>query len=90
MAAHLNGLHISTDYTTHSAAESMDVMMDSRDAEAFGEKVKGHTIVLSEEVKRIKEEPILPAVLIERYLVNSLCNFSTPGYDDDHYKNTGI
>ncbi|KOB74022.1 Uncharacterized protein OBRU01_09659 [Operophtera brumata] len=68
MAAHLNGLHISTEYTAHAPAESMDVLMESRDAgaEALGERAKGHTIVLSEEVKRIREEPILPAVLIER------------------------
>lgn len=70
MAAHLNGLHISSEYTAHSLATSdiMDVSMEpSTSMSAFStEKLKGHTIVLSEEIKKLKEEPLLPAALIER------------------------
>ncbi|XP_021182403.3 uncharacterized protein LOC110370772 [Helicoverpa armigera] len=63
MAAHLNSLHISSEYTPHALAsdEVMDVGM-----EPVTEKLKGHTIVLSEELKKLQEEPLLPASLIER------------------------
>ncbi|XP_068623412.1 uncharacterized protein Mst85C [Battus philenor] len=68
MAAHLSGLHISSDYTAHSLAtpaeENMDVGMDT--AMSISEKLKGHKIVLSEELKRLQEEPLLPPSLIER------------------------
>lgn len=71
MAAHLNGLHISSDYTAHSLAapsdENMDLGMDT--AMSLSEKLKGHKIVLSEELKKLQEEPLLPATLIERYLI---------------------
>lgn len=67
MAAHLNGLHISSNYTQHSLA-SEDVMELSVEPNAMSisEKLKGHTIVLSEDVKKLQEEPILPQVLMER------------------------
>lgn len=66
MAAHLSGLHISSQYTPHSLAQE-DVWMDTGATTMLNtEKLKGHTIVLSEEVKKIQEEPLLPAVLIER------------------------
>ncbi|XP_072934489.1 uncharacterized protein [Epargyreus clarus] len=63
MAAHLNSLHISSDFTKHSLAcdESMEMSLDP-----IREKLKGHTIVLSDEVRKIQEEPLLPAALIER------------------------
>lgn len=68
MAAHLNGLHISSNYTQHSLA-SEDVMELSVEPNimSISEKLKGHTIVLSEDVKKVQEEPILPQVLMERY-----------------------
>lgn len=74
MAAHLNGLHISTEYTSHSLAseDMMDVGMDSPVPSTstanipMSERLKGHTIVLSDEVKKIKTEPIIPASLMER------------------------
>ncbi|XP_045771251.1 uncharacterized protein LOC123871457 [Maniola jurtina] len=65
MAAHLSSLHISSNYTQHSLA-SEDVMEVGIDTSTLCEKLKGHTIVLSEDVKKVQEEPILPAALIER------------------------
>ncbi|CAH2093819.1 unnamed protein product [Euphydryas editha] len=67
MAAHLSGLHISSNYTQHSLA-SEDVMELSVEPNAMSisEKLKGHTIVLSEDVKKLQEEPIIPTSLIER------------------------
>ncbi|XP_045503509.1 uncharacterized protein LOC123700359 [Colias croceus] len=65
MAAHFNSLHISKDYTQHSLA-SEDVMELSVDPALISERLKGHTIVLSEDVKKLTEEPLLPASLIER------------------------
>lgn len=71
MAAHLNGLHLSSDYTTHALAidEFMDTNMDSPAMTSNNviDKLKGHTIVLSEEIKKLKEEPLIPPSLIERY-----------------------
>lgn len=63
MAAHLNSLHISSDFKKHSLAcdESMEMSLDP-----IREKLKGHTIVISDEVRKIQEEPLLPAALIER------------------------
>ncbi|XP_049879341.1 uncharacterized protein LOC126376169 [Pectinophora gossypiella] len=79
MAAHLSGLHISSDYTSHSlssssmAQETMDLAMDGTSSgtspgtsSLITEKLKGHKIVLSEEVKKLRDEPLLPASLIER------------------------
>ncbi|KAF9417320.1 hypothetical protein HW555_005536 [Spodoptera exigua] len=64
MAAHLNSLHISSEYTSHALATSQDVM--DVGMEPVSEKLKGHTIVLSEELKKLREEPLLPAALIDR------------------------
>ncbi|CAG5044362.1 unnamed protein product [Parnassius apollo] len=68
MAAHLSGLHISSEYTAHSLAtpadENMDVGMET--PTSISEKLKGHKIVLSEELKKLQGEPLLPASLIER------------------------
>ncbi|KAG6446879.1 uncharacterized protein LOC115441366 [Manduca sexta] len=69
MAAHLRGLHISSDYTSHTSEDMMEVTMESVPSTSgtyVSEKLKGHTIVLSEELKKIKDEPLLPAALIER------------------------
>lgn len=67
MAAHLNGLHISSDYTEHTLAseELMDVGVEAQNLAAAG-KLKVNKIVLSEELKRLQQEPLLPAALIER------------------------
>ncbi|CAH2052021.1 unnamed protein product, partial [Iphiclides podalirius] len=68
MAAHLSGLHISSDYTSHSLSkqpeETMDIAMES--TVSISDKLKGHKIVLSEELKKLQEEPLLPPSLIER------------------------
>lgn len=73
MAAHMSSMHISSEYTPHSLAseERMDVGM-----EPVTEKLKGHTIVLSEELKKLQEEPLLPASLIERCCIQY--NTQTP------------
>lgn len=70
MAAHMNGLHISSDYTSHTLAsdEFMDVGMEGMGSSDLSSKLKGHKIVLSEELKKLQEEPLLPAALIERYV----------------------
>lgn len=72
MAAHLNGLHISSDYTSHSFASDdlMDVLPSvsaPSTSTLVSDKLKGHTIVLSEEIKRLQEEPLIPHSLMERY-----------------------
>ncbi|OWR54995.1 hypothetical protein KGM_206882 [Danaus plexippus plexippus] len=71
MAAHLNALHISSSYTQHSLASEdvMEVVVDPTapvTTTSISEKLKGHTIVLSDDVKKIQDEPIIPASLIER------------------------
>ncbi|KAJ0173037.1 hypothetical protein K1T71_011213 [Dendrolimus kikuchii] len=70
MAAHLNSMHISSEYTSHSLAsdEMMDIGMDvpSTSTTDISEKLKGHTIVLSEEVKKITEESLLPPAILDR------------------------
>lgn len=76
MAAHLNSMHISSEYTSHSLAsdEMMDVGMDIPSTSTINvhEKLKGHTIVLSEEVKKITEEPLLPPSIVERYVLRNV------------------
>lgn len=71
MAAHLNSMHISSEYTPYSLStdnDMMDVAMEPSTSAAANitEKFKGHTIVLSEEVKKLTEEPLLPPSIIER------------------------
>lgn len=85
MAAHLNGLHISSNYTQHSLA-SEDVMELSVEPNAMSisEKLKGHTIVLSEDVKKLQEEPILPQVLMERYVIKT-CTLKKHGWLRVHH-----
>lgn len=68
MAAHFNSLHISSDYTQHSLS-SEDVMELAVDPTSISERLKGHRIVLSEDVKKLKDEPLLPPTLIERYYI---------------------
>lgn len=67
LQAHLNGLHISSDYTEHTLAseELMDVGMEPPRV-GDRNKIKGPKVVLSEELKRLQREPLLPAALIER------------------------
>ncbi|KAI5635492.1 hypothetical protein NE865_11761 [Phthorimaea operculella] len=71
MAAHLSGLHISSDYTPHSLAadEMMELAPEPMEPSppSIIDKLKGHKLVLSEEVKKLKDEPLLPAALIERW-----------------------
>lgn len=73
MAAHLNGLHISSEYRSHALAadDVMDINMEPSTSSmdpctSSAQKLKGHTIVLSEELKKLQTEPLLPAALIDR------------------------
>ncbi|XP_059052539.1 uncharacterized protein LOC131847093 [Achroia grisella] len=72
MAAHLNSLHISSDYTPHQLAteECMDVNMEmpsTSGSTLVSEKFKDKfTVVLSDEVKKIRDQPLLPPALMER------------------------
>lgn len=48
-------------------------------AMSISEKLKGHTIVLSEDVKKLQEEPILPQVLMERYVIKTCAQKNMDG-----------
>lgn len=82
MSAHLNGLHISSQFKPHSINQSgqlnepLDV--DGETADSFTtypcsvqdieEKLKrAQKITVSDVVKRIQEDPILPAAILERF-----------------------
>lgn len=82
MAAHLNGMHISSEYKAHDinqAAknnEALDIESDSSSScisyppslQDLEEKLKrAQKIVVSDVVKCIKEEPLLPAAIMERF-----------------------
>lgn len=72
MAAHLNGLHISSEFkahdmnqSTHNGAMPLPYPTTLQDIE---EKLKrAQKITVSDVVKSIQEEPILPAAIIERF-----------------------
>lgn len=72
MAAHLNGLHLSSDFKTHdinqkesNATPPLPYPATLRDIE---EKLKrAQKITVSDVVKSIQEEPLLPAAIIERF-----------------------
>lgn len=73
MAAHLNGLHISSEFTAHDinqsrnsgAAMPLPYPATLQDIE---EKLKrAQKITVSDVVKSIQDEPILPAAIIERF-----------------------
>lgn len=81
MAAHLNGLHISSNYTAHEADNMMDVlneMNETNDTESMSpypcsiqeieEKLKrAQRITVSDVISKIKNEPLLPAAIMERF-----------------------
>lgn len=72
MAAHLNGLHISSEFKTHDINQSqingpmpLPYPTTLQDIE---EKLKrAQKITVSDVVKSIQEEPLLPAAIIERF-----------------------
>lgn len=80
MAAHLNGLHISSNYTAHETDNMMDALNEINEtnvAESMSpypcslqeieEKLKrAQRITVSDVVSRIKTEPLLPAAIMER------------------------
>lgn len=82
MAAHLNGLHISSEFKAHNtnqlanASDTLDIDLDSSDRIApypcslqdIEEKLKrANKITVSDVVKSIQEEPMLPAAIFERF-----------------------
>lgn len=81
MAAHLNGLHISSNYTAHETNNMMDVLNEineTNDTESMSpypcslqeieEKLKrAQRITISDVVSKIKNEPLLPAAIMERF-----------------------
>lgn len=77
MTAHLNSLHLSSDYTSHSnvnSAEQLstdrleevdDLRIETKDLE---EKLRrAQRITVCEEVRKLREQPILPQAILERY-----------------------
>lgn len=82
MAAHLNGLHISSEFKAHDINQSdqnsdtLDIDVDSSTMPSpypstiqdIEEKLKrAQKITVSDVVKSIQEEPLLPAAILERY-----------------------
>lgn len=72
MAAHLNGLHISSEFKTHdinqSTSNSTMPLPYPATLQDIEEKLKrAQKITVSDVVKSIQEEPILPAAIIERF-----------------------
>lgn len=74
MAAHLDGLHISTEFTAHdinqtNASSSSDTFSSyPATLQDIEEKLKrAQKITVSDVVKTIQEEPILPAAIMERF-----------------------
>lgn len=74
MAAHLNGLHISSEFTAHDMDQSTSKrnisipMSYPATLQDIEEKLKrAQKITVSDVVKSIQDEPILPAAIIERF-----------------------
>lgn len=85
IAAHLNGLHISSEFQAHainqsasSSSDAFSVHVKRNDnpipisypatLQDIEEKLKrAQKITVSEVVKRIQDEPLLPAAIIERF-----------------------
>lgn len=82
MAAHLNGLHISSEFKPHSINQSgqsnepLDVDVDPVESfttypcsvQDIEEKLKrAQKITVSDVVKRFQDDPILPAAILERF-----------------------
>lgn len=82
MAAHLNGLHISSEFTAHDINQSASTSSSSSNRndssmpplsypatlQDIEEKLKrAQKITVSDVVKSIQEEPLLPAAIIQRF-----------------------
>lgn len=82
MAEHLSSMHISSNYTAHNKivfdtnpAESMSMDSDVNASSAFSDSVSqdlqsklknAQRITICEEIRKIKNEPLLPEALMER------------------------
>lgn len=82
MAAHLNGLHISNDYTSHatnsnSSNDWSDALKDIEECrfdpiltttQDLEEKLRrAQRITIYDEVRKLQDEPILPQSILNRY-----------------------
>lgn len=77
MIAHLNSIHISSDYTTHDSTEdtSCEKIDDSPDdndqacsVQDIEQKLRqANRITVSDVVRTIRNDPLLPAAILERY-----------------------
>lgn len=82
MAAHLNGLHISSDFRAHNSSQSttandaLDIDVENSappipipcSLQDIEEKLKrANKITVSDVVKKFQEEPLLPAAILERF-----------------------
>lgn len=78
MAAHLNGMHISSEFKAHDINQSTKTNNTSSDVNTFSsypvglqdieEKLKhAQKITVSDVVKSIQDEPLLPAAILERF-----------------------
>lgn len=84
MAAHLNSLHISLDFTSHSKPFNDTYLDDITDENSTSDQIMermkekqsmliedrlkcAERIVLCEEMRRLKNEPILPRAIMDKY-----------------------
>lgn len=77
MAAHLNGLHISSDFTAHDTTKMDDMNSTTAEADStpylcsfqdIEEKLKrAQRITVSDVVREIQDEPLLPAAIMESF-----------------------
>jgi hypothetical protein len=76
MAARLSQLHISSDYTAHQSEQRED----------HQQQVK--RLVLCDELRQLKPEPILPSSLLSRLWVNLFAvELESPVHPVGHYRN---
>lgn len=74
MAAHLSGLHISKNYTSHNASDDtnqIEIVADpdeSCSVQDIEQKLKqANRITVSDVVRSIQDDPLLPAAIMERF-----------------------
>lgn len=83
MAAHLNGMHISSEFKAHDINQSAQGDGDAFDIDVEGSSVpnvypntlqdieeklkRAQKITVSDVVKSFKDEPLLPAAILERF-----------------------
>jgi hypothetical protein len=71
MAAHLSQLHISPDYTAHQPEPPREDQQQQQQLKR---------LVLCDELRKLKQEPILPSCLLSRLWVNFYCHSMRVSY----------